>query len=154
MTIEPIILDYIRPHDWRQLLRAAALLELAEGDYFDVRAGAIHLWAGPDNKPAGWPPDLRILRGTLARPRSLVGTISYDGPADAVERGSEARWPVMLAIDIADVRDWRWATQSRTWRAGAEAGRVLDDEAWCRRQWQRLKQYAEVGGTGDLRHEH
>ncbi len=35
---EPIILDYLRPRDWRQLARAAVLLDLSAGDYFDVRA--------------------------------------------------------------------------------------------------------------------
>ncbi len=110
-----------------------------------VRVNGINLWAGPDNRPAGWPPDLRILGGDLAHPRSLVAAVSYDWSDDTTNWASTAAWPVLLQISIADVRDWRLATAARTWQPhDSELARVVDDAAWCRRQWQRLKEFAEV----------
>ena len=134
------------PRDWRQLARAAVLLDISEADYFDVRADGIRLWCGPENKPAGWPSELSITAGAHRYPRAYVGTITFhcgDGPPDW---GSDEVYPAALSIGMTEVRDWRLATAARTWRADPKAGRMVDDEAWCRRQWQRLKQYAEVGG--------
>ena len=147
-TAEPVILDYLRPRDWRQLARAAVLLELSEGDYFDVRAGAINLWCGPENKPAGWPPELPISAAALPAPRAFVASITFAWGDAAPDWTSDEVYPVALQIGITEVRDWRLATAARTWRrTDPEAARVVDDEAWCRRQWQRLKQFAEVGGA-------
>ena len=39
MRPSPIILDYLRPRDWRQLVRAATLLDISAGDYFEARWG-------------------------------------------------------------------------------------------------------------------
>ncbi len=142
---EPILIDYLRPRDWRQLARAAVLLDLSEGDYFDVHGICINLWAGPANKPAGWPPELAITAGELRYPRAYVGTIPFSWGDHAPDWASDQVYPVALQIGITEVRDWRWATATH-WRPNdPEAGRVVDDEAWCRRQWQRLKQFAEVG---------
>ncbi len=78
MTAETIVIDALRPRDWRHLVRAAILLNVGAGDYFDVGARAITLWAGPDNKPAGWPPDVPITAGEFPHPRAFVGAITYD----------------------------------------------------------------------------
>ena len=159
-SAEPIILDAMRPHDWRQLARAAALLDISEGDYFDVRAGAINLWAGPQNRPAGWPSEVPITAGDLPYPRAYVATITFYSGDEPPDWASDEVYPVALQIGIAAVAEWR--VQHRRRYAGETftgwlrrrdgqldhaIARVVDDEAWCRRQWQRLKQYAEVGGT-------
>ncbi len=73
---EPIIIDALRPRQWHQLTRAAVLLDLSAGDSFDVRAGGtINLWAGPENKPAGWPPELPITASALPYPHTYIGTL-------------------------------------------------------------------------------
>ena len=158
-SAEPIVLDALCPRDWRQLVWAAALLDISEGDYFDVRAGAINLWAGPENKPAGWPTELAIPAGELPEPRAYVATLTFSSGDEPPTWASDEVYPVVLQIGIAVVAEWRlrhrrrYAGETFTgWLRRRDGqfdhaiARVVDDEAWCRRQWQRLKQYAEVGG--------
>ena len=89
---EPILIDYRRLRDWRQHARAAALLALSAGDSFDVRAGAINLWAGPENKPAGWPLALPITAGDLPCPRAHTGRLLSLRAVSASLPG----WPVRV----------------------------------------------------------
>ena len=44
MTAEPILLDYLRPRDWRQLARAAVLLDLSAGDWRLAKAAQTVRW--------------------------------------------------------------------------------------------------------------
>ncbi len=148
MPAAPIVIDALRPRDWRHLVRAAILLNVGAGDYFDVGARAITLWAGPENKPAGWPPDVPITAGDRPQPRAFVGAITYDWPGGQVDWTSTHTYPVLLTIRISEVAAWRQATAPRAWPPhDPDLARVVDDEAWCRRQWSRLKQFAEVGGA-------
>ena len=76
--------------------------------------------------------------------RAVVASITLHWGDDPPDWASGQVSPVALQIGITEVRDWRWATAAQWRRDDPEAARVVDDEAWCRRQWQRLKQYAEV----------
>jgi hypothetical protein len=108
MTAEPSAIDALRPRDWRQLARAAALLDLSEGAYFDMCARAITLWAGPENKPAGWPAELPIAAGTLPHARAVVGAITDAWPGGHVAWASDHAYPILLTIRISEVAAWRW----------------------------------------------
>ena len=153
---ESIVIDEVRPRDWRHLVRAACRCDVADGGYFDAQASTINLWCGPENKPAGWPRGLAITPGPLIYPRALVGTLTYQWPDDGSDWASQAVCPVVLRITCPAVQAWRlrrrepgealvdWLQRREAGR-GPAAGRVEGDEAWCRRQWQRLKQFAEVG---------
>jgi hypothetical protein len=96
--------------------------------------------------------------GELPYPRAAVAIITFLQGDDAPDWASDEIYPVVLQVGIAAVAAWRLQHRRRyagetfpAWlrrRDGqfdATIARVEGDEAWCRRQWQRLKQFAEVG---------
>jgi hypothetical protein len=140
-----ILLDYLRPRDWRRLLAAAEELGIGRGGYVDRRADLITLWCGPEEKPAGWPADVPIAAGASGPPRAYVAQARL-GQDDEIDWTNARRQPVVLRIACYVV----YRARSRGGPAGGSAdddgARVAGDEAWCRRQWRRLKEYAEVVG--------
>jgi hypothetical protein len=139
------VIDHLSFRDWQRLVVAAALLDIEDDDHFDAHADAIHLWASPHDKPAGWPPEIPIEAHILPMARSPVATVRCLWEPAAAIQASPARWPVVLDINLTEVRGARYQADYLTWRQAGDAGRVDGDEAWCRQHWRRLKQYAEVG---------
>lgn len=141
-------IDHIGAALWRQVLRVADDLDLERGGYWDARSGCLNLWAGPEDKPAGWPEQVPITNGALSYPRSFVGAIHPEWPRDCPERDLPEKLPVILEVRCYDVAEWRRTHPSpdghsprsslRLGQLDPEAYRVKGDVAWARRHWRQL----------------
>ncbi len=108
----------------------------------------MNLWAGPEDKPAGWPEEVPITNGALSYPRSFVGAIHLAWPRDCPERDLPTKLPVVLEVSCYDAAEWRRthpsldghssSSPTRLGQLTPEAHRVKGDVAWARRHWRQL----------------
>ena len=141
-------IDHISAALWRQVLRVADELDLEKGGYFDARSGCLNLWAGPEDKPAGWPEEVPITEGALSYPRSFVGSIHLEWPRDSSDRALPEKLPVVLEICCRDVAEWcrthptsdgpSLRSPRKLGQPHPETYRVKGDVAWARRHWRQL----------------
>lgn len=118
--------------EWREILAAAAELDLIRGGQFRVRHETILFFASPTSSPLGWRGDYRS--GSPDLPRELLGV------AELWERPGED----LVVIHLRGC-DWQSAREAGGQaQSGARAltgGEALRD--WMRLLWNRLRMYAE-----------
>jgi hypothetical protein len=128
--------------DWLAARAAAAELDIDKGGYCDFRRpNAIHFWAGPDNKPAGF--DYPFLTGVFSAPRAYLGVATAELlHVELVRvmlevRNEAAREAAVATAEAAGLSPGEVAAAEQQVLSGTPA-----DLEWLEREFRRLCQYA------------
>jgi hypothetical protein len=137
--------------EWRDMLAAAAVLDLVHGGYYRARPLAVLFYCGPDNAPEVW--DSEFPDGSPEVPRSLVGQAEVAGPAGENEvtvQLTVTNWRAARAVKQAYERgEFRDRFQEYILAQEAALRGRPEHRAWLHRQFQRLRTHANgavVGG--------
>jgi len=139
---------------WRRLLEKGEELDLNQGGLWDSRAGAINLWASPEDKPKGWE-EVEITKGALNYPRSYVAGFygeyleaeklpEEEMKALASSIGWIPTWPSMRLGGLVRVHlvvapyDKVRQVFGKEWDR-PEKYASKEDKEWCLKKWEELK---------------
>ena len=128
--------------DWLAARAAAAELDIEKGGYCDFRRpNAIHFWAGPENKPAGF--EYPFLTGVFAAPRAYIGVATAEllhvelVRVTLEVRNEAAREAAVAAAEAAGLSPQEIGAAEQRGLKGTAA-----DLEWLQREFRRLCQYA------------
>jgi hypothetical protein len=109
-----IDLIHLTAEEWREILTAAAELDLVRGGYFRLRPDAIQFFCSPENAPEDW--TRGYPEGSPELPRAAVGQAEVVrnegenayGDADVTVRLIVSNWAAMRAVKRAyDTGEYR-----------------------------------------------
>jgi hypothetical protein len=130
--------------EWREMLAAAAVLDLVHGGYFRAQPCSIRFYCGPENAPEGW--SARFPDGSPDLPRALVGE-AEGMPAEEenqiLVRLIVSNWHAMRRVKAAyDRGEFRDGFQEYVLAQESALRGRPEERFWLRAQFDRLRAHA------------